>query len=229
MDPEQHADAKARLERDYLAGAISAEEYTRLRRQLHESASAQEGVQEQEKVQEQESSPAQVAGDPLAGFQGAVPAGADPVTGAHLASWGRRAAGWFVDVMVLLGAWVAIFAWASTTEEDPATGEWSATAGFVFFVVFFLGPPLYQWLMIGRWGQTLGKMALGIRVVRSEDADRVSYPRALGRASSLWVLGTFGWILLGLPLLLAYLWPLWDKRNQTLYDKMASTIVVKDR
>ena len=42
MDPQQHADAKARLERDYLAGAISAEEYTRLRRQLHESASAQE-------------------------------------------------------------------------------------------------------------------------------------------------------------------------------------------
>jgi uncharacterized RDD family membrane protein YckC len=35
--------------------------------------------------------------------------------------------------------------------------------------------------------------------------------------------------LLGLPLLLAYLWPLWDKRNQTLYDKMASTLVVRDR
>jgi hypothetical protein len=28
-------------------------------------------------------------------------------------------------------------------------------------------------------------------------------------------------------LLLAYLWPLWDKRNQTLYDKIVSTIVVR--
>ena len=73
-------------------------------------------------------------------------------------------------------------------------------------------------------GTELGKMALGIRVVRNEDADRVSYPRALGRASSVWVLGIFS-----LPLLLAYLWPLWDRRNQTLYDKMASTIVVRDR
>jgi uncharacterized RDD family membrane protein YckC len=30
-----------------------------------------------------------------------------------------------------------------------------------------------------------------------------------------------------LPLLLAYLWPIWDRRNQTLYDKMAGTIVVR--
>jgi len=217
MDPQQHADAKARLERDYLAGAISAEEYTRLRRQLHESASAQESVPEHESL------PTHVAGDPLTGFQVAASADADPVTGAHLASWGRRAAGWFVDLMVFFGVWVATFAWAFTT-EDSVTGEISDAAAVVIIVVFLFGAPLYQWLMIGRWGQTLGKMALGIRVVRSEDADRVSFGRALGRALSFWVLGLFG-----LPLLLAYLWPLWDKRNQTLYDKMASTIVVRDR
>jgi uncharacterized RDD family membrane protein YckC len=35
----------------------------------------------------------------------------------------------------------------------------------------------------------------------------------------LWIL-PFG-------LLLSYLWPLWDSRNQTLHDKMANTIVVK--
>jgi len=217
MDPEQQADVKARLERDYLAGAILAEEYTRLRRQLHESASVQESVPEPADL------PRQVAGDPLVGFQSAVSAGADPVTGAHLASWGRRAAGWFVDVLVLLGVWVATFAWAFTT-EDPVTGEISDAAAVVIIVVFLFGAPLYQWIMIGRWGQTLGKMALGIRVVRNENANRVSYPRALGRASSVWMLGIFS-----LPLLLAYLWPLWDRRNQTLYDKMASTIVVRDR
>ena len=136
-----------RLQRDYLAGAISAEEYTRLRRELHESVSGQESAPEHGSL------PGQVAGDSLTGFQGAVPTGADPVTGAHLASWGRRAAGWFVDVMVLLGAWVATFAWAFTT-EDPATDEISDTAALVIFVVLFFGPPLYQWLMIGRWGQS---------------------------------------------------------------------------
>jgi uncharacterized RDD family membrane protein YckC len=29
------------------------------------------------------------------------------------------------------------------------------------------------------------------------------------------------------PLLLAYLWPLWDERNQTIYDKFVNTIVVR--
>ena len=61
-------------------------------------------------------------------------------------------------------------------------------------------PSLYAWLMVGAWGQTLGKMAVGVRVVRSADAGRVSYLRALGRAASTWLLG-----LLFLPILLAYL------------------------
>jgi uncharacterized RDD family membrane protein YckC len=216
MDPQELEDARARLEQDYLAGSISADEYTRLRRQLHETASAPESEPEPQGFTAREDE------RPI-GFHGVVPSDADPVTGAPLAAWGRRAAGWFVDLMVYIGAWVAVFLWSFTT-EDPLTGETSGAADFITSVVLFFGPTLYQWLMVGRWGQTLGKMAVGIRVVRSDDADRVSYLRALGRAASVWILG-----LLFLPLLLAYLWPLWDRRNQTLYDKMASTIVVKDR
>lgn len=215
MDPAELESAKARLERDYIAGAISADEYTRLRRQLHESASTQEGEPESRGITARED-------DPLIGVHPGVGSDADPVTGAPLAPWGRRATGWFIDLMVYIGGWVAVFLWSFTT-EDPVTGEESDAAAVVTSVVLFLGPTLYQWLMVGRWGQTLGKMAVGIRVVRSEDADRVSYLRALGRAASVWLLGLFV-----LPLLLAYLWPLWDRRNQTLYDKMASTIVVAD-
>ena len=51
----------------------------------------------------------------------------------------------------------------------------------------------------------------------------MSYARAPGRVASVWLLA-----ILWLPLLLAYLWPLWDARNQTLYDKLAGTIVVRD-
>jgi uncharacterized RDD family membrane protein YckC len=42
-------------------------------------------------------------------------------------------------------------------------------------------PSLYQWLMVGARGQTLGKMALGVRVARAEDAGPVGYPRARSR------------------------------------------------
>jgi len=194
-------DVAARLERDYLAGSISAEEYTRLRRQLHESVSAQESVPEQGSL------PGHVAGDPL--------------TELRLAGWGRRAAAFLLDWLLLIAVMVAVGVWAfwniDPVFEDP--GDFQVT---VFFFALLVFPSMNQWLMVGRWGQTLGKMALGVRVVRGEDAGRVGYARACGRVASAWVLGLFM-----LPLLLAYLWPLWDKRNQTLYDRMVNTIVVR--
>ena len=145
------------------------------------------------------------------------------MTGAPLASWGRRAGGWFLDLLVYIVAFVVTFVLSLAT-EDPDTGEVSSVAALLIFVVWFLGPSLYAWLMVGAWGQTLGKMAVGVKVVQSTDAGRVSYLRSLGRAASTWLLGV-----LFLPILLAYLWPLWDRRNQTLYDKMAGTIVVRVR
>ncbi|MGH3128666.1 MAG: RDD family protein [Gaiellaceae bacterium] len=212
MDPVEYADAVERLEQDYLAGGMSADEYTSRRRELEERASTPED--DPEETVFREPMPPMSAAEQEARVPG------DAVTGAQLASWGRRAGGWFVDLLVYVVAFVATFALALTTED--ATGEVSTFAALLIFVVWFLGPTLYAWLMVGAWGQTVGKMAVGITVVRSADARRVSYLRSLGRAVSTWLLG-----LLFFPIVLAYLWPLWDERNQTLYDKMAGTIVVR--
>jgi len=203
LDRDRHRDAQARLERDFLAGAISADEYTRRRRQLHESVSGQESVPEYESL------PEHVADDPLSGLR--------------LAGWGRRASALLVDWLLLIAVIVAIAVWTLTT-TDPVTDEPGDVQAVVLFLALLFLPSTYQWLMVGTWGQTLGKMALGARVVRGEDAGRVGYARSCGRVASAWVLGVFVF-----PLLLAYLWPLWDKRNQTLYDKMVNTIVVRVR
>ena len=133
------------------------------------------------------------------------------MTGLRLAGWGRRAAALVLDWLLLIAVIVAVGAWTFSVVQAAA-----------FLFTIFVLPSVYQWLMIGRSGQTLGKMALGVRVVRGEDAGRVGYARAAGRAASAWVLG-----FLVLPLWLAYLWPLWDRRNQTLYDKLVNTIVVR--
>jgi uncharacterized RDD family membrane protein YckC len=208
MDPEQYAEAVGRLEQAYLAGGMSADEYTRQRHDLEER------TREPEQATVREPMP------PEPPSMDGMPATGDPVTGAPLASWGRRAGGWFVDLFVYLAALVATFVFAVAGESSD-TGV-DAIAGLLTLIVWFLGPTIYAWLMVGAWGQTLGKMAVGIKVVQSDDAGRVSYVRALGRAASTWLLS-----LLVFPLLLAYLWPLWDRRNQTLYDKMAGTIVVR--
>lgn len=100
---------------------------------------------------------------------------------------------------------VATSTWAFAT-TNPITDELADAAALVLVLEILFLPTLYQWLMVGQWGQTLGKMALGERVVRAENAGRVGYARAAGRVASAWLLGIFV-----LPLLLAFLWPLWEQ------------------
>jgi uncharacterized RDD family membrane protein YckC len=120
---------------------------------------------------------------------------------------------------VLVGSVLLAFA-----TEDPESGEAPTAVALLVIFAFVAFPVLYWWLMVGRWGQTLGKMALGEKVVRAEDGRPVGYARAFGRTATQSLLGLFV-----LPLLIAYVWPLWDRRKQTLYDKMVGTIVVRSR
>jgi uncharacterized RDD family membrane protein YckC len=141
----------------------------------------------------------------------------------QLASWGRRAAALLVDGVVVSAVFVGSVLLAVAT-EDAETGEVPVAVGLLVIFAFLAFPLLYWWLMVGRWGQTLGKMALGEKVVRAEDAGPVGYARAFGRMATQSLLGLFV-----VPLFIAYLWPLWDRRKQTLYDKMVGTIVVRRR
>ena len=70
----------------------------------------------------------------------------------------------------------------------------------------------------GAYGQTIGKMALGIRVVDIAGGGSIGYPRACAR--------TFGRIASALVLYLGYFWMLWDPEKQTWHDKIAGSVVV---
>jgi uncharacterized RDD family membrane protein YckC len=72
----------------------------------------------------------------------------------------------------------------------------------------------------GSSGQTVGKKALGIRVVDFSAGGSIGYGRAFIRS--------IGRILSGLVLLLGYLWMLWDKEKQTWHDKFANSVVVPE-
>ena len=79
-----------------------------------------------------------------------------------------------------------------------------------------------------RWGRTLGKRAVGIRV-RPRDVDSVGL--TWGTASIRWAVEAGGAALVGgIFTLIDYLWPLWDKPwRQTIHDKAAKTTVVPHR
>jgi predicted Zn finger-like uncharacterized protein len=77
---------------------------------------------------------------------------------------------------------------------------------------------LYYILMWGYRGATLGKMAMKIKIVRTDGVD-ISYGTAFLRY--------IGTIISSIPFSLGYLWMLWDDSKQTWHDKIASTYVVR--
>lgn len=81
----------------------------------------------------------------------------------------------------------------------------------------------YYWLMHARWGQTLGKKLLGIRVVREADGQAITTGQAAGRSAFYSVLGG----ICGCIGLINVAWILWDPRKQALHCKVARTVVAK--
>jgi uncharacterized RDD family membrane protein YckC len=83
---------------------------------------------------------------------------------------------------------------------------------------------LYYVLQHGRWGRTLGKRVLGLRVVRADDAGAISYGQAAWRLLFAYLVSL---ATCGIGGLVDVAWILWDERRQALHDKVARTVVVK--
>jgi uncharacterized RDD family membrane protein YckC len=85
-------------------------------------------------------------------------------------------------------------------------------------VMLFVSLAYYIALEGGPSGATLGKRAVGIKVVDSTSGEAIGYGSAAGR----W----FGRLLSAAPLLLGYFWMLWDDEKQTWHDKLAHAVVI---
>jgi uncharacterized RDD family membrane protein YckC len=84
----------------------------------------------------------------------------------------------------------------------------SLIVGIAYFTYFEGGPT----------GQTLGKRALGIRVIDFKAGGPIGYGRGLLRYVARF--------LSGIVFFLGYFWMLWDPEKQTWHDKIAGTVVV---
>ncbi|MGP4026768.1 RDD family protein [Actinomadura sp. 3N407] len=158
------------------------------------------------------------------GYGGGVGGYADPSQG--LASrWARLGAA-IVDLL-LVGIVTTLLSLPFVDWDrvfDPDTGESMYTgaqlpSNAIGVVLGFL----YYWQMHARWGQTLGKKLLNIRVVREADGQAITTGQAAGRSAFYSVLGG----ICGFIGLIDVLWILWDRRKQALHCKVARTVVVK--
>ena len=87
-----------------------------------------------------------------------------------------------------------------------------------YFFATVIGIAYYTMLEGGPKGQTVGKMACGIRVYDLANGGPIGYGRGFIRY--------IGRIVSALPLLLGYFWMIWDKEKQTFHDKFAGSVVV---
>ncbi|MFI9060478.1 RDD family protein [Streptomyces sp. NPDC053429] len=120
--------------------------------------------------------------------------------------------------------------YASSAYQSCVNDQAEAAGGIIatFFgviLVFFVATLLYEWLMIAFVGATVGKLALGLKVVK-ENTGQVP---GIGGGFVRWIIPMVGAFLCGIGQLLVYLSPFFDNSGklQGWHDRAAGTIVVK--
>jgi uncharacterized RDD family membrane protein YckC len=127
----------------------------------------------------------------------------------------------------------------ATGASGPRAGFWDRVGavlidGALFFVInellvitlktagqalgTLLGIAYFTYFEGGPTGQTLGKRAVGIRVIDFDTGGPIGY----GRAFIRWL----GRIVSAIALLIGYFWMIWDKEKQCWHDKFAGDVVV---
>jgi uncharacterized RDD family membrane protein YckC len=159
----------------------------------------------------------------------------------ELAGWWHRTAGFILDTIVVsVPLFIVDKALNSTTTEHVA----------VNLVLTFAGIA-YAAILLQTQGRTLGMRAVSIRAISARTGGGLTFGKAWLRslvAFALYGLATevtflyeasqpSGWIthhhgVTGLVfasylLLLTFLWPIWDSRNQTLQDKAVGSVVIR--
>ena len=177
---------------------------------------------------------------------------------AGLSLWLRRVAAELLDAAVLLPVWLPVVlllraigvpvlyvpevdvevesAMAALIAQGGAGYGAGGLAALVLLLVlapYVIGAMLgYRPMMMARSGnrngQTLGRQAAGVRVVRT-DGKPIGYRRALVREglvqTLLFVVPSY--LFLWIPLALDLLWPLWDPEGRAVHDHLAGTRVVR--
>jgi len=139
----------------------------------------------------------------------------------HYASVGRRWVAVFIDgilmYIVIFIPIILIVGIGGITGKGQEDGGPSIMMNIFILLYEYLVPALYEIILIGAYGATLGKMAMKIKVVTPE-GEPISYGRATGRY--------FGKMLSGITLGIGYLMAFWDDEKRALHDRVCKTRVV---
>jgi uncharacterized RDD family membrane protein YckC len=118
------------------------------------------------------------------------------------ATWGLRVVASLIDFAIIIAAQLVFSAVSSQLAQLVA-----------------IGVEIYFAYLVGTKGQSPGKQVMKIKIVRDADGQLLGFGTA--------VLRWLAHIIDAIPLLLGFLWPLWDKKRQTFADKIVGSVAVK--
>ncbi|MBL1080392.1 RDD family protein [Streptomyces actinomycinicus] len=153
-------------------------------------------------------------GDPLAGMP-------------PLADTGRRIVARLIDLILvgIVAFLVLVPLWLSVSESDTdlvVTGK-----GFVVTVVSTVLYVAYDTLTTAKWGRTLGKKLLSLRVANLTDGSTPTARTSFVRALVLWGPSVVPCCFFSLWWIVSSAWSFFDKPyKQGIHDKAARTVVV---
>ena len=169
-------------------------------------------------------------GGPYGGGPGGGPYGGggpgDPLAGMPpLADSGRRTLARIID-MILVGIVVWLLTWPVGVSEYNFDGDdVNVGSGFAQSVIAAALYIAYDTFMAVRYGRTLGKKWLGLRVANLADGSNPSVQTALIRAAVLWL--PFAFCCACVWTAISGGWSYFDRPyKQGLHDKAARTVVV---
>ncbi|MFF2845022.1 RDD family protein [Streptomyces sp. NPDC058001] len=153
----------------------------------------------------------QQPGQPYGAYpqQGQQPAGYGYGGEPPYAHWGLRFAATLVDGLIFAIPYALVL----IGRDTPVLALVGALA--------LLGIAIWQLIQEGKTGQTVGKKALNIRLLRESDGQPLGVGMAFVRR--------IAHFLDSIACYLGWLWPLWDAKKQTFADKVCSSVVVRSQ
>ena len=149
-----------------------------------------------------------------------------------LSGWWRRVGAQLIDgaiifvgALIILGILGALGLSVDSNGGAIALIVAALLAVLTITVVAFLYAPI---LMSRTNGQTFGRMALGIRVIRADGGPMTFWFAMLREVIVKTLLvGVVSSATFGLASVLDALWPLWDEENRALHDLVVNTRVIR--
>lgn len=155
------------------------------------------------------------------------------------ASWGARLCASLIDGLIvglapgILYAIAAIITASSVSDynscafDDYQCRADAASAGPPVFAILLvilailvgIGAGIFLLVKEGSTGQTIGKKAMSIRLVREDTGQPLGFGMAFVRR--------LAHFLDTIACYIGWLWPLWDEKSQTFADKAVGSVVVK--